>query len=516
MSRIIRQTWKLLALLALAAPLPTFAQRPLAAGFPAELDAYLERALREWQIPGMAVAVVRNDSVLVAKGYGVRELGRPGLVDQNTVFDAASLTKSFTAAAVAMLVDEGKMRWDDPVAQHLPELVLPDPYLTRNATVRDFLSHRTGLHGSNMMWYPTSVDRPEVLRRMRYVRASIPFRSGMVYSNIGYTVAGEAAARAAGTSWEDLIRRRILGPLRLTSTVASYGATARMPNVASAHALIGGVQRPIRRETQRSAIAPAGDVQSTVTDLATWMRFHLANGVIDGRRLVSDSSMQEMHSPQVVIRTTAAMRQGRQVEFFAAYGLGWQVMDYRGHPMLWHSGNGDGQIAYMALLPKDRLGVVVLVNTWAAPFVHGALAAYILDVYLGLEPRDHSAEALARVPGMREAQEAARRRLVEGLVPGSRPPLPLSAYAGTYVDSLYGAVSVRVEGSGLVMQMDRGQQADLLHLEGDTFVVRWRDEILGEFFGTRVEFGAASDCVRGLQMRLNRDDISATRSCAGG
>ncbi|HEX2079002.1 MAG TPA: serine hydrolase [Longimicrobium sp.] len=516
MTRSIRRTCTLLALAALAGPLPARAQRPLAAGFPPELDAYLERALREWQIPGMAIAVVRNDSVLVAKGYGVKELGRPGRVDEHTVFDAASLTKSFTATAVAMLVDEGKMRWDDPVVQHLPDLVLPDPYLTRNATVRDFLSHRTGLHGSNMMWYPTSVDRPEVLRRMRFVRASAPFRTGMVYSNIGYTVAGEAAARAAGTSWEDLVRRRIIRPLGLTSTVASYADTERMPNVASPHALIGGVQRPIRREVQRSAIAPAGDVQSTVTDLATWMRFHLANGVLDGRRLVSDSSMQEMHSPQAIIATTPGMRAARQVEFFAAYGLGWQVMDYRGHPMLWHSGNGDGQIAYMALLPKDRLGVVVLVNTWAAPFVHGALASYILDVYLGLEPRDHSAEALARVPAMREAQEAARRRLVEGLVPGSSPPLPLAAYAGTYVDSLFGPVSVRVEGRGLVMQMDRGQQADLLHQEDDTFVVRWRDEILREFFGTRVEFGAASDCVRGLQMRLNRDSIAATRSCGPG
>jgi CubicO group peptidase (beta-lactamase class C family) len=516
MTRVIRRTCTLLALVALASPLPARAQKPPPAGFPAELDAYLARALREWEIPGMAIAVVRNDSVLVAKGYGVKELGRPGLVDENTVFDVASLTKSFTATAVAMLVDEGRMRWDDPVVQHLPDLVLSDPYLTRNATVRDFLSHRTGLFASNMLWYPTAVDRPEVLRRMRYVRAVAPFRTGMVYSNVGYTVAGEAAARAAGTSWEELIRQRILNPLGMTSTVSRYGATERMPNVASAHALIGGVQRPIRRETQRSSIAPAGDVQSTVTDMAVWMRFHLANGVIDGRRLVSDSSMQEMHSPQAIIATTPAMRQARQVEFFAAYGLGLQIMDYRGHPVLWHSGNGDGQIAYMALLPKERLGVVVLVNTWAAPFVHGALVSYILDVYLGLEPRDYSGEALARVPGMRRADDEARRRLMEGVVPGSAPPLPLSAYAGTYVDSLYGELAVRVEGRGLVLRMDGGQQADLLHLEDDTFVVRWRDEILREFFGTRVEFGAASDCVRGLQMRLNRDSISATRSCGAG
>lgn len=514
-----RPRWRFTALLALALPVSAAAQGTPPAGFPAELDQYLARALTDWQIPGMAVAVVRNDTVLAARGYGVRELGRPEPVDANTVFDAASLTKSFTATAVAMLVDEGRMHWDDPVVRHLPELVLPDTYLTRSATLRDFLSHRTGLHGSNMMWQMTRVDRPEVLRRMRYVPAAAPFRSGMVYSNIGYTVAGEAAARVAGTSYEELIRQRILLPLGMTGTVASYAAAGRLPNLASPHALIGGVQKPIRREVQRASIAPAGDVQSSAADLARWMRFHLGNGVLDGVRLVSDSSIQEMHSPQAIIATTPAMRAARQVEFFAAYGLGWQVMDYRGHPVHWHSGNGNGQIAYMALLPKERLGVVVLVNTWGAPFVHGALVSRIIDTYLGLEPRDWSAEALARVPRMREAEEEARRHLAEGVVPGSLPPRPLPAYAGTYIDSLFGEVRVREEGAGLALQMGEGQQADLVHVRGDTFVVRWRDELLREVFSTHMEFqGDGDGCVARLQMRLNRDFIAAARTgrVAGG
>jgi len=491
----------------------TCAQRAVPQGFPPALDAYLAKALHDWQIPGMAVAVVRNDSVLAARGYGVRELGKPGLVDANTVFDIASLSKAFTSTAVAMLVDEGKMRWDDPVVRYLPELALPDSYLTRNATLRDFLSHRTGLHGANMMWQMSAIDRPGVIARMRYLPADAPFRAGMVYSNVGYTVAGEAAARAAGTSYEALIRDRILRPLGLTSTVADYDHAARMPNVASPHALIGGVQRPIRREVQRASIAPAGAIQSTVTDLARWMRFQLNGGVLDGRRLVSDSSLEQTHSPQVIIATTPAMRAGRQVEFFAAYGMGWQVMDYRGHPLLWHTGSGDGQIAYLALLPRERLGVVVLVNTWAAPFVHGALVSYILDTYLGLEPRDYSAEALARVRAMREADRAAERSLMAGVVPGSHPPRPLTAYAGTYTDSLYGEFTVRVERGALVLRIGGRQEADLLYQDHDTFVVHWRDELFRELFSTRVEFGADSrGCVLGLRMRLNRDQIAATRS----
>jgi CubicO group peptidase (beta-lactamase class C family) len=500
--------------LALTLPLPPAlrAQHAVPRGFPPALDAYLAKALHDWQIPGMAVGVVRNDSVLVARGYGVRELGKPAPVDANTVFDVASLSKAFTTTAIAMLVDEGKMRWDDPVVRYLPELVLPDSYLTRTATLRDFLSHRTGLHPANMMWQMSDIGRPGVIARMRYLPADAPFRAGMVYSNIGYTVAGEAAARAAGTSYEVLIRDRILRPLGLTSTVADYDHAARMPNLASPHARVGGVQRPVRREVQRASIAPAGAIQSSVTDLARWMRFQLANGVLDGRRLVSDSSLEQTHSPQVIIPTTAAMRAGRQVEFFAAYGMGWQVMDYRGHPLLWHTGNGDGQIAFLALLPREKLGVVVLVNTWAAPFVHGALVSYILDTYLGLEPRDYSAEALARVPAMRAADSAAEHRLMEGVVPGSRPPRPLSAYAGTYVDSLYGELAVRVERGGLVLRMGGRQEADLLHIDHDTFMVHWRDELFREAFSTRLEFGAGSrGCVLGLQMRLNRDQVSATR-----
>ena len=503
----------LLALaLSLLLPPALAAQRAVPQGFPPELDAYMAKVLHDWQIPGMAIAVVRNDSVLVARGYGVRELGKPALVDANTVFDAASLTKAFTSTAVAMLVDEGKMRWDEPIVRYLPELALPDTYLTRTATLRDFLSHRTGLHAANMMWQMSAIDPPGVLSRMRYLTADAPFRAGMVYSNVGFTVAGEAAARVAGVSYEALIRDRILRPLGLTSTVAGYDRAGGMPNLASPHALIGGVQRPIRREVQRASTAPAGAIQSTVTDLARWMRFQMAGGVLDGRRLVSDSSLEQTHSPQVIIPTTREMRAGRHVDFFAAYGMGWQVMDYRGHPMLWHSGNGDGQIAYLAMLPRERLGVVVLVNTWAAPFVHGAIAGYILDTYLGVEPHDFSAEGPQRVAALREAYAEAQRHVMEGVVPGARPPRPLAAYAGTYVDSLYGEIAVRVERNALVLRMGGRQEADLLYLDHDTFVVRWRDELFREVFSTRVEFGADSrGCVPGLQMRLNRDQISATR-----
>ena len=487
---------------------------PPAERFPAELDAYIEKVLVDWKIPGIAIAVVRNDSTLVAKGYGVRELGKPGRVDENTIFDIASIAKSFTATAAAIAVDRGKLHWDDPVRKHLPDLVLPSEELTARATVRDFLSHGTGLDAANMMWVLTSVDRAEVLRRMRHLSVRTPFRQRMEYSNIGYTVAGEAVAAAAGMKLESMLRDLVIRPLGLVFTTWTYEQAARMPNVASPHATIAGRQQPIRREVQRQPIGAAAAVQSTARDLTRWMRLHLNGGVLDGTRFVSDSAMRELHSIQVPIATTPAMRAARFVrDSVVGYGMGWQIMDYRGHPLHWHTGNGDGQIAYMALLPRDRLGVVVLVNTWSAPFVHMALINRIMDTYLGFEPRDWAAEALERVPRMVTAAAEAVRTMESGRS-GGAPPRALAAYAGRYEEPLFGPVFVRAEGPALVLQMGGGQNADLDHHHDDVFLVRWRDPLFRENFLTMLTFAAAGDSIASFTVRINRDEFTARKAAA--
>ncbi len=493
---------------------PVLAQRgtPPADRFPAELDGYIARVLEDWRIPGLAIAVVRNDSTLVARGYGVRELGKHEPVDEHTVFDVASLTKAFTATAAAMLVDRGLLRWDDPVTRHLPGLVLPTADLTAGATVRDFLSHRTGLESANMMWVLTAVDRAAMLRRVRHLRVVAPPRQAMTYSNVGYTVAGEAMAAAAGTGFDELLRDLVIRPLGLSSTTWTYEQAAGMPNIASGHATIAGRQQAIRRETQRHSVAAAGAVQSSVSDLVRWMRLHLGGGVLEGTRYVSDSSVREMHTIQVRIPTTPAMRATRLVEDSAVgYGLGWQVMDYRGHPLRWHTGNGDGQIAYLALLPRDRLGVVVVVNTWSAPFVHGALVNRILDTYLGYPPRDWAGEALARVPQMVRAQDSAAQAMV-AMRSAVSPPLRLAAYAGRYDEPLFGPCFVRLEASGLTFQMGAGQVADLEYHGGGAFYLRWRDPLYRENFGAHLEFAATGDSITGFRVRINRDEFTASRS----
>ncbi|MEJ7809839.1 MAG: serine hydrolase [Gemmatimonadaceae bacterium] len=486
-------------------------RKPAPVSFPAELDVYLAKAVRDWDVPGLAIAVVRNDTVLIARGYGVRELGKPDRVDENTVFNIASLTKSFTSAAAALLVDEGKLRWDQPVREILPWAELPDPYVTRQTTMRDLLSHRVGLFAANMMWVPTDIDRREVLRRIRFLPAEQPFRGGMAYSNVLYTLAGEATAAAAGSTWEELIRTRLVVPLGMRSTTVSFAALAGQPDVAQPHAVVGGKQRPIPYRDYTNT-APSASVNSTAADMARWLRFQLNDGVLDGKRLVSERAMQETHSPQIIIATTPAMRAARGVDFFAGYGLGWQVMDYHGNPMLWHSGNADGMPSYMAILPAKKLGVVVMLNSWIAPFLHGALAARVLDHYLGVATKDYSGEALAAQRAANARAEEAWRRLDSARVRNSVPSRPLAAYAGTFADSLYGEITVALEGDRLSMRMGRGQAAELEHWSYDTFAVRWRDAVFAEYYPARVTFSLnAAGEPDALSMQLNRDAIRAGR-----
>jgi CubicO group peptidase (beta-lactamase class C family) len=481
------------------------------ARLPKDLEAYVEASMAAWEVPGLAVAVVHADDAQIAEGFGVRRMGRPEKVDADTVFNIASLTKSFTAAGVAALVDDGRMAWDDPVTRWLPEVRFSDPWLTEHVTVADLLSHRTGLQPANTMFRFTGIDRAEVVRRVRYLKPAAPFRTEQVYNNVLYTLAGETAAAAAGTSYEELIRTRIIAPLGMGHTTVSI-APDPAGNVAVPHAVIDGRQQPIRPVGYIS-IAPAGGMSSTARDMTRWLRFQLGDGTWEGKRIVSAASMQAMHEPQVLIPTTPEMRANRQVEFFAGYGFGWNVMDYRGHKLLWHSGNADGMPSYMALLPNERIGVLVMLDTWKAPILHGDIAARILDHYLGLPTRDYAAETLAwtiksDAKAAAEAKAGAARATAEA---AAHPPMAPAAYEGTYADDLFGPVIVAREGAGLVLRMGKGEAADLAPAGRDGFTVRWRDRVLGEDNDTRATFTVVDGRATRLSMKMRRDQIEAAR-----
>lgn len=487
-----------------------FLTSTLHAQLPPELDAYIENARKAWDVPGIAVTVVQDGKVLAAKGYGVRTLGKPERVDENTVFDTASLSKSFTAAAIASLVDEGKMTWDDPVRKHLPRFELRDPYRTQNATIRDLLSHRLGLEAGNWAFVFSNFDTAELLRRMKYLEERQPFRGGtMVYSNIGYTAAGEAGAAAAGVPYVELIRKRLLEPLGMRDSSAGVQHDTSA-NHSDGHSYIDEKQVPIRAGKAMN-ILPANAVNSTAKDMARWLLFQLGDGTWEGKRILSAAAMEEMHSPQMIIPTTKEMRAARGVHYFGAYGLGWQVMDFRGRKMLWHSGNANGMPSYMAILPEQKIGLCVMVNTWGAPFLHGALATRILDTLLGNPLQDSAGDGLKAHLASIESQKAAVAELEKSRVLDTKPSRPLEAYAGTYEDELLGPMVVTYADGKLTLQFAGGNTANLEHWHYDTFGVRWHDRVY-ESLDTFATFALdAKGTPKAFEMRLSRDTIEAKR-----
>ena len=504
-----------LALFLAAAAVPARATTSVKrAGFPRELDAYVATVLRQWDLPGAAVAVVKDGQVVVAKGYGVRELGKPDLVDANTIFDVASLTKSFTAAAIASLVDEKKMSWDAPVRNYLPTLEFSDPYLTANVTLRDLLCHRTGIRATNSAWYLTNVSRPQLLGLIKNMQAAAPFRTKLVYWNIGYTVAGEAAAAVAGTTWEEMVTRRLIVPLGMTRTTAHFDTVPAMGNYASGHELIAGAQRITPRETARASTAPAGAIHSSAADLATWMLFQLGDGSFRGRRILSADAMVEMHSPQFVVPSSESFRKARQLRYFLAYGLGWQVFDYRGNRMFWHSANGDGQLAYLALLPELHLGVAVLINSWkvGSP-LNGGIASRIIDHYLGAPARDYSAELRDWWARDEQRQTEEERTLEASRLPNTAPSLPLSAYAGVFQDRLGLDVKVWLEADTLRLQYGGGEIATLVPWHHDTYRARWQNPLHAKALSTFVLFGLdPRGKIDRLHMEPFGDEVDARRT----
>ena len=435
------------------------------------LDAYITKGMADWKIPGLALAIVRNDSVLYTKGYGVLKAGSPAPVDDRTLFEIGSSSKSFTATLVAMLVSDGKVRWDDRLSTYLPDFRLYDPVASAEVTLRDALSHRSGLPRAELSWMYAAVSRSELLRRMRFLKPAAPFRSRWIYQNVMLLAAGEAAGKAAGTTWDELLQKRIFEPLGMTSSLPVARDPERIAALATPHVLIRDSVSGLGRLNMDN-IAPAGAIASTARDMAQWLRFQLGDGVYAGKRLVSSAALRETHTPQMLMGAGGGGGGGGadSITRFSTYGMGWMVQDYR-RQLLWqHGGATDGMSTAMGMLPEQKFGVVVLSN------LHGAqlpdlLMRWLFDRQLGVTPaRDWSAEALARSAAQRRRADSTERAQTAQRTPGAKPPLPLAAYAGSYADSLYGEATVSLEGDQLTMRRG-GWNAPLEYWSGNIF--RW-------------------------------------------
>jgi CubicO group peptidase (beta-lactamase class C family) len=468
--------------LALAVLSPVSAQ-VLPPGF----DALVARAMKTFEVPGMSIAVVKDGRVVLAKGYGVRKLGDPAPVDARTLFGIASNTKVFTATALGLLVEEGKLAWDAPVTRYLRWFQLADPYVTRELTVRDLLVHRSGLGlgaGDLLLFPETTYTRREIAERLRNVPLATSFRSAYAYDNVLYVVAGELIEAVSGLSWEDFISERILKKAGMASSRPRHSADAAGANVAIPHAALetGVTPQPIDENDNMNA---AGGIISCAEDMAKWMLVHLDEGrLADGTRLFSERTGRELATivTPIPISTPPAELAALRMNF-NGYGLGLRINDYRGRKIVNHTGGLTGYVSRVLMVPELELGIAVLTNQESGEAYNSAIYA-VLDHAMGAAPTDWtSAYQKVRTRGRASSAEAMKQTTAKRDA-AAKPSLALADYAGTYEDAWYGPIAISVEGEGsaahLVMSFAQtpGMVGDMEHWSRETFVVRWRDREL--------------------------------------
>ncbi len=440
------------------------------------MDAYIDAALKQWKVPGLGLAIVRNDSVIYARGYGVRDVTTNAPVTALTTFAIGSSSKAFTSAAIALLVDEKKVSLDATAATYLPGFQLFDPYASREITLRDLLSHRSGLARGELVWYGSAFDRDEIVRRVRYLEPSWSFRSQFGYQNIMYIAAGQVVARVSGRSWDDFVKERIFAPLGMRTATTSITQLRQGSDLASPHADVNGTIRTVPWRNIDNA-GPAGSINATPTEMAQWVRLQLGRGMYGSQRLISGRMVDEMHQAHTVIRMDSAARANNPESHLQSYGLGWFLQDYRGRQVVHHGGNVDGFTALVAMMPEEKFGIVILTNMNGTGLPN-ALMLKLFDLQLNATPRDWAGEGWQRLEAQRARAAQAQQRAASQRVANTRPSLPLSAYAGTYTDSLYGEVVVTQANGGLALEFGPNWRGTLEHWHFDAFRVKFDTPVL--------------------------------------
>lgn len=451
------------ALLAVSVTGPVRAQQ-VDAG---DLAERIERLREAWNVPGLAVAVVAEDSVVLARGFGARREGDRGSVDAATLFAVGSTTKAFTSTALATLVGEGELGWDDRVVDHLPGFRLKDPWVTREITLRDLLAHRSGLPMANLTWLTGQLEPDELVRRLRHLEPAAGFRERVTYQNVLYLVAGRILSRVSGRDWAEFVRRRLLEPLGMDRTQTGVAGLGEVANVAAPHAPVEGRPVPVPYR-DIDAVGPAGSLLSSASDMARWLRFQLDTGRVSGRRLVDPKALLETRRPQIVMRPEGPLAAFYPDAEDLAYGMGWVVSRYRGHRLLDHGGGIDGMTSLVGLVPERGLGVAILTNLQleAPPYW---LLYPILDALLGHDPVERSGRYRALGERVRAAvtSEPPRRE-------HAPPSRDADAYAGRYLSAPLGEARVELRAGELVFRVGT-MSGPLEHWHYDTFRIEWTD-----------------------------------------
>jgi CubicO group peptidase (beta-lactamase class C family) len=449
----------------------------LAKKAPPGLQEYILKAMKAWDVPGLAIAVVQDDKIVYAQGFGVRNSETREPVNEATIFGIGSITKSFTATSLAMLADEGKVKWDAPVKDYVPDFQAYDPYVTSVLSVRDIACHRTGIRDANyLQWRPTDradnaehPTRKDIVAAYRYLPPSEGFRTVFAYKNDTWEIAGAVVEAVTGQTWDRFEHERIFAPLGMTRSSTSVNETDALDNVSAVHVRVGGRLKPVPL-VNADVPGPMGSINSTALDLIKYIRFHMGDGTFGNRRLLSAAGLAELHEPQIIDHNEW-LTTGTGVTQQPSYALGWWVQDYRGLKLIHHSGAIVGGNANVAYIPERHLGVAVLVNTKALELVR-AISLRALDAYLHAPAYDWNARALELERGNAAKFASLFTERAKARVPDTTPSLPLENYTGVYHNGAYGDLHISVDNGKMTARLWTFT-GEMSHWNYDTFSFAW-------------------------------------------
>ena len=444
-----------------------------------KLDVYITKAMEDWKIPGLAIAVVKDDEIIFSEGFGLCELGKQDPVNEDTIFAIASNTKAFTATAMGMLVQEKKLAWDDLVIEHLPGFRMYDPYVTNEITIRDLLCHRSGLQHleGELAIYGSIRSREEAVHKLRYIQPTSSFRSSYGYSDIMFIVAGQIIATVSGSSWDEFIKNRILVPLSMARSNTSIKGLMGDKNTATPHQTVNEKISPLPYRNV-DTIGPAGSINATAWDMAQWLLFQVNNGAVEGKQLIEKDFLEETRIPHIPIRMLPFMKNIIPNTHFLSCGLGWKLLDFHGRFVVRHTGGVDGMSSMVTLLPEEKLGIVVLSNKLPNRFVF-ALSYHVMDSYLDIPPKDWNRLFLDLDTELATQEAARKQREKDDQVKDTQLSLSLQEYAGVYKDQLYGDATIEIQDGQLVLLLSAHPSISglLKHWHYDTFMCQWTDPI---------------------------------------
>jgi CubicO group peptidase (beta-lactamase class C family) len=473
------------------------------------LSALIENARQEWGVPGLAVAVVKDGETILSAGFGIREVGKPDVVDADTLFAIASNSKAFTAAVLAQLQEESKVQWSDKVQNHLPWMQLYDPWVAAELRIDDLLCHRSGLgtFSGDLLWWGTAYSPEEVLRRTRHLPPEGSFRAHYGYSNLMFLAAGEVIRVADQRSWGDAVKARILVPLGMQRTATSVTQLTDLGNAASPHKTTE-TDNEVVPWVNWDTMAAAGGLISSASDMSKWVRVQLDRGKIDdSRQLFSEASSHRMWTPHMPMVLSEAALKRNPSTHFRAYGLGWVLSDYKGRLTVSHGGGYDGMYSHVLLVPDDRLGIVILTNSMTG--ISSSLAMTIADRFLGGPSSEWLKEGLERD---RSGRKKFAERIAKAITPtisDTKPSRELTHYAGEFSCPLYGDAEIVLEEGKLVLRLKPNPDlvADLEHLQFDTWIVRWRKQFAWFAEGTIQFVPDSTGDFQELRLDVPNDDL---------